>query len=514
MWDDEVRFELTDSQHNKTLKLSVLDETEARPELIGDTLIQLDPAIESTVTDGYDEWHELTYKGKYAGEVYLEMTFYPSRPALPQKHPKKEPAVQINSMYNMGSLNSSLSMSKMSRPLPDQPGFNQGAAQGPLSTHHPRMMSIPQPPRQVPLTPGLTFTSLPAGIKYAGPSGFHGGSGSDKTQSPSRPALPYPVDPAEQFRSTYPASPKGLNFDKEIMAIPLDSDERRAQNEEEAMTFFSTPLPPAKNEATLDHEYQDMEDYIRRGSQRSLDLPSLGQSTSSSEGEDLQPKTPLLGSTTNGLPEPGTYPASLQSPTAATTPETSPARKPVKRKPIRKPVPPAFESSGRESSKGDSGESPLIFSPDSYVSKVPSPRAKQVPQRPDDLNEDTFAPEPVFMAPAKPLPRVPGDLIDPGMGGYLGEGQWDLTEQLNEGYSVDMCNGVIQQQQQQQLQAAAATTDWTVTAGADAMAKNGSVRRKPRVPPKIPVGMTREEFIASEYGQNSDAEDDGLYFRN
>lgn len=78
----EVRFELFEGSPNKLLKLSVLDETSSKPELIGDTVIPLDKVYQSSVEEGYDEWHELSYRGKYAGEVYLEMTFYPTPSTL------------------------------------------------------------------------------------------------------------------------------------------------------------------------------------------------------------------------------------------------------------------------------------------------------------------------------------------------------------------------------------------------------------------------------------------------
>lgn len=134
-----------EGSHNSTLKLSVLDETDSRPELIGDTVIQLAPAYSSNPTEGFDKWHELIYKGKYAGEVYLEMTFYPAQP--PARRGKRSSASKSrnNSLASLaastysefsnsmsfslnnddmtGSLNYSVSMmsSVSSRPLPSSP---------------------------------------------------------------------------------------------------------------------------------------------------------------------------------------------------------------------------------------------------------------------------------------------------------------------------------------------------------------------------------------------------------
>lgn len=89
-WDHEVRFNLRDSSDQKSLKLTILDKNDSKPELIGDTTVDLNPVFESNPRDGFDQWHELTYKGKYAGEVYLEMTFYPTKPNIPPKVVRKK----------------------------------------------------------------------------------------------------------------------------------------------------------------------------------------------------------------------------------------------------------------------------------------------------------------------------------------------------------------------------------------------------------------------------------------
>ncbi|KAG5358054.1 Ingression protein [Yarrowia sp. B02] len=89
-WDHEVRFNLRDNSEQKQLKLTVLDKNDSKPELIGDTVLDLQPVFDSNPRDGFDQWHELTYKGKYAGEVYLEMTFYPTKPNIPPKVERKK----------------------------------------------------------------------------------------------------------------------------------------------------------------------------------------------------------------------------------------------------------------------------------------------------------------------------------------------------------------------------------------------------------------------------------------
>lgn len=83
-WDHESRFATTQNQ-NPILKVSILDENNKSPELIGEADLNFVGAIESSVEEGYDKWHPLTYNGKDAGEIYIEMTFYPSQPFLPPK---------------------------------------------------------------------------------------------------------------------------------------------------------------------------------------------------------------------------------------------------------------------------------------------------------------------------------------------------------------------------------------------------------------------------------------------
>lgn len=85
-----MRFNLRDNSEQKQLKLTVLDKNDSKPELIGDTVLDLQPVFDSNPRDGFDQWHELTYKGKYAGEVYLEMTFYPTKPNIPPKVERKK----------------------------------------------------------------------------------------------------------------------------------------------------------------------------------------------------------------------------------------------------------------------------------------------------------------------------------------------------------------------------------------------------------------------------------------
>ncbi|WPK25677.1 hypothetical protein PUMCH_003002 [Australozyma saopauloensis] len=89
-WTFEIRFKLG-RERKPIMRLDVLDETKSDPTPIGGTEIDcsrvfLDPA---NLQEGgkyiWDSWHDLDFRGKQAGKIYLEMTFYPSAPVVPPK---------------------------------------------------------------------------------------------------------------------------------------------------------------------------------------------------------------------------------------------------------------------------------------------------------------------------------------------------------------------------------------------------------------------------------------------
>lgn len=89
-WTHEIRFQLS-RDRKPLLKLDVLDETKNDPTPIGATeidcsLVFLDPAnMQAGGKYILDSWYDLTCNNRLAGMIYLEMTFYPSAPVLPPK---------------------------------------------------------------------------------------------------------------------------------------------------------------------------------------------------------------------------------------------------------------------------------------------------------------------------------------------------------------------------------------------------------------------------------------------
>lgn len=78
-WDHETRFAIRTDDDHSALKLCVFDQVGNNVDIIGESLIPLEPALNSSPRKGFDSWHKISLKGRYVGEVYLEMTFYPKK---------------------------------------------------------------------------------------------------------------------------------------------------------------------------------------------------------------------------------------------------------------------------------------------------------------------------------------------------------------------------------------------------------------------------------------------------
>ncbi|KAK5987162.1 Ingression protein fic1 [Cladobotryum mycophilum] len=77
-WDQELRFTVHDSADYYQFKVSVFTD-DKKTDLIGESWIDLKPII---IPGGgqNDMWQTLTCRGKYAGEIRLEITYYDARP--------------------------------------------------------------------------------------------------------------------------------------------------------------------------------------------------------------------------------------------------------------------------------------------------------------------------------------------------------------------------------------------------------------------------------------------------
>ncbi|KAL8934392.1 MAG: hypothetical protein Q9216_005935 [Gyalolechia sp. 2 TL-2023] len=120
-WDQELRFTVHESPDYYQLKVSVFND-DKRTELIGETRIGLEDIIVSGGGQN-DTWHNLHCKGRFAGEIRIELTYYDARPKeehVPDR--QSEPAVnasQETGRDNVGGPRGPKPLKK--RPLPANP---------------------------------------------------------------------------------------------------------------------------------------------------------------------------------------------------------------------------------------------------------------------------------------------------------------------------------------------------------------------------------------------------------
>jgi hypothetical protein len=114
-WDQELRFVVHDSADYYQLKVSVFTD-DKKTDLIGETWIDLKGII---VPGGgqSDIWQNLTCRGKYAGEIRLEITYYDNRPK--PERPAAKPKQAAPTEVDAGSMKHRTPVKR--RPLPSDP---------------------------------------------------------------------------------------------------------------------------------------------------------------------------------------------------------------------------------------------------------------------------------------------------------------------------------------------------------------------------------------------------------
>ncbi|GFF32876.1 ingression protein fic1 [Aspergillus udagawae] len=160
-WDHELRFTVHESPDYFRLKVSIFND-DKKTDLIGETWIDLRDLIIPGGSQS-DQWHPLQYRGKYAGEVRIEMTYYDTRPedeavierrmqAAEKVHTKSSgsrpaPAAPVSSS---SSLSGPRQLEKVKRrPLPSDPTASTPARPGPPE----KAPSAPLPSHPAPVRP-------------------------------------------------------------------------------------------------------------------------------------------------------------------------------------------------------------------------------------------------------------------------------------------------------------------------------------------------------------------------
>ncbi|CAI4215412.1 unnamed protein product [Parascedosporium putredinis] len=141
-WDQELRFMVHDSPDYYQLKISVFHD-DKKTDMIGEGWVDLKEIIISGGNQN-DLWQTLTYRGKYAGEIRVELTFYDTRPK-PEK-PIAKPK-QIQTDHSVGAAGQQQQRSPIKRrPLPSDPITGEDAQAKEVMPSS----QAPEPPRALP----------------------------------------------------------------------------------------------------------------------------------------------------------------------------------------------------------------------------------------------------------------------------------------------------------------------------------------------------------------------------
>lgn len=120
--DEELRFTVHDSPDYNSLKMSIFND-DKKTDLIGETWIDLTEVLHPGGGQS-DKWHGLNCKGRYAGEIRIELTYYDSRPKAERhrERSRKEsgPEVERDTSSPLGGPRQQQSSIRR-RPLPGDP---------------------------------------------------------------------------------------------------------------------------------------------------------------------------------------------------------------------------------------------------------------------------------------------------------------------------------------------------------------------------------------------------------
>ncbi|KAJ9603919.1 hypothetical protein H2200_011441 [Cladophialophora chaetospira] len=132
-WDQELRFTVHESPDYYKLKCSVFND-DKKTDLIGEAWLDLHDII---VPGGgqSDEWRQLNFKGKYAGDIRIELTYYDTRPkpetAVETKRQRDKTHPSVNDTTGGAAGPRQLGPREIRRrPLPAGPGGHSSPGPG------------------------------------------------------------------------------------------------------------------------------------------------------------------------------------------------------------------------------------------------------------------------------------------------------------------------------------------------------------------------------------------------
>ncbi|MCJ1285021.1 hypothetical protein MMC26_004358 [Xylographa opegraphella] len=190
-WDQELRFTVHDSPDYHQLKVSVFND-DKRTDLIGETWVSLDSVV---VPGGgqSDIWHSLNCKGRYAGEIRIELTYYDTRPKEERGRSTSDVPATID-IHERGveSVNGPRQSKPVKRrPLPTDPTIQDSSPLRPVMPDHAQSSPLQYTPHQHQNRPGVYITPQSAYV-----SGLH--SDTVYQEQAPRPHDPSPSAPCHQ----------------------------------------------------------------------------------------------------------------------------------------------------------------------------------------------------------------------------------------------------------------------------------------------------------------------------
>ncbi|EAW11614.1 uncharacterized protein ACLA_093130 [Aspergillus clavatus NRRL 1] len=205
-WDQELRFTVHESPDYFRLKVSIFND-DKKTDLIGETWIDLQDLIIPGGSQS-DQWHPLHFRGKYAGEVRIEMTYYDTRP-------EDEAVIERRTQVADKIQRSSASSKPVATPAPVSSSSLSGPRQLKDVKRRPLpsdlTASTPARPAPVEKTPSAPVQSQPAPSRPVHHDHSHSTPAmpvaADHTRYPQRQAPEPPYDAAAYNSAPQPAPP-------------------------------------------------------------------------------------------------------------------------------------------------------------------------------------------------------------------------------------------------------------------------------------------------------------------
>ncbi|KAE8386374.1 hypothetical protein BDV23DRAFT_163488 [Aspergillus alliaceus] len=256
-WDQELRFTVHESPDYFRLKVSIFND-DKRTDLIGETWIDLKDLIIPGGSQS-DSWHPLQFRGKYAGEIRIEMTYYDTRPEDDAVIERRTQVVEkVHAPSRPSTSSSSLNLTPSPAPI-----SSSSSLSGPRQLKEVKRRPLPSDPTgSRPTLPEKTASAPVPTQSPPRPAPEHSHS------TPPRPVHEHPHStppPAEYSRhpSRYPVSPEAP-FDATAYGPPPSHPGRTYETPDDFHREWSQPAshyapPPSKRhpQELPYHSYRD-----------------------------------------------------------------------------------------------------------------------------------------------------------------------------------------------------------------------------------------------------------------